>query len=71
MEPVFVVCYIALLTLEQGYSNRHLLSMWFFRALLRQYFSCIYFDPQCGVPGVRVKIGGKALKKKKSQAIKW
>lgn len=30
MEPVFAVCYIALLTLEQGYSNIRLLSMRFF-----------------------------------------
>lgn len=71
MEPVFAVCYIALLTLEQGYSNRRLLSMRFFRAILRQYNSGIYFDCQYGVPGVGSKIGGgKAFKKMPSDQMK-
>lgn len=73
METVFAVCYIALLTLEQGYSNRRLLSMqfFFFRVLLRQYNNGIYFDCQYGVPGVGAKIGGgKAFKKMPSYQMK-
>lgn len=62
MEPVFAVCYIALLTLEQGYSNMSPLNV-IFQALLRLYNIGIYFDCQYRLTRVGTKTGGKAFKK--------